>query len=94
MNIIFLDPSQAADTVPSGMAPRLKSLAGARIGLLSNGKSNSVRLLAMIGKELQSQYGAGELISATKGNASSNCPPSLVTELSAQVDAVITANGD
>ena len=94
MTIRFLDPVQPAEVVAARMAPRLAGLAGATIGLLSNGKANASRLLAMIGEELTAAYGIKAVVEDGKLSASSNCPVAILDGLLGRCDAVVTGNGD
>jgi len=94
MTIRFLNPVQSAEVVAARMAPRLDSLAGKTIGLLSNGKANASRLLAMIGEELSTDYGVKGVIEDAKLSASNNCAAATLDGLFGRCDAVITGNGD
>ncbi len=94
MTIRFLDPVQPAEVVAARLAPRLSHMAGASIGLLSNGKANASRLLALIGEELTAAYGIGQVLEDSKLSASSNCPVAILDGLLGRCDAVVTGNGD
>ena len=94
MTIRYLNPVQEADVVPASMAPRLKSLEGANLGLLANGKANAANLLAMIGDELTARFKLGRIVAEHKGSAANNCSPDLLDDLMRRCDAVITGNGD
>jgi hypothetical protein len=94
MTIRFLNPMQPAEVVAAQMAPRLAGLRGTTVGLLSNGKANATRLLAMIGEELGTAYGVEGVIEDIKLSASSNCPAAILDGLRGRCDAVITGNGD
>jgi hypothetical protein len=94
MSIRYLVPTQEADTVPAGLAPRLASLNGITLGILSNGKSNATLLLEMVGEEMVADYGVAAVVIELKQSAVSNCPAALLDRLASQADAVITAIGD
>jgi len=94
MTIRYLNPVQEADVVPASMAPRLSSLEGVNLGLLSNGKAKATDLLAMIGKELNATFKLGRIVMEHKGSAANNCSPELLDDLLRRCDAVITGNGD
>lgn len=75
------------------IAPRLRSLSGARIGLLDNTKKNADRLLAAVGAILLREHGVAQLISRRKVSSSPAAPAAMIDELAA-CDAVINAYGD
>ncbi len=91
----LLDPT--ADKHPAretAAIPVLDSLAGKRIGLLDNSKTNVSRLLATLGDALMRGHGASGLVVRTKLIYSRVAAPDLIDELSATCDAVVTAIGD
>lgn len=94
MAIRYLNPVQEPEVVPATIAPRLKSLDGMKLGLLANGKANSVALLAMIGEELGATFKLGGVVAEHKGSAANNCAPELLDDLLQRCDAVVTGNGD
>lgn len=75
------------------IAPRLRSLAGTRIGLLDNTKKNADRLLAAVGTILLREHGVSQLVSRRKVSSSPAAPAAMIDELAA-CDAVINAYGD
>ena len=94
MTIRYLNPIQEADVAPATMAPRLESLEGISLGLLSNGKTNAGKLLRMIAEELGNASPLKGVVDKAKGSAGNNCPPDLLEDLLEQSDAVITGLGD
>ena len=94
MTIRYLNPIQEADVAPATMAPRLESLEGISLGLLSNGKTNAGKLLRMIAEELGNAFPLKGVVDRAKGSAGNNCPPDLLEDLLEQSDAVITGLGD
>ncbi len=94
MTIRYLNPVQPPDIVPAKLAPRLKSMEGITLGLLPNSKTNAKILLDLIVEELAKTATPGRVVSKGKLNASSNCPPDLIDELTDECDAVITGLGD
>jgi hypothetical protein len=88
-----LDPTAEADPLPVALAPRLDSLRGRRIGLLSNGKTGSNpffdHLEAMLRREWQPQ----DVVRLVKSNYSAPAEADLVREL-ARCHLVITGVGD
>ena len=94
MGVKYLNPVQEADIAPARLAPRLKSINGMTLGLLSNGKINAEKLLIMIAEELAKTGGPIAVVEKSKSNAGRNCPPELIDELVETCDAVITGLGD
>ena len=94
MAIKYLIPVQESNAAQANLAPRLKSLDGARIGLLSNRKTNADELLTMIAEELGKEFQFGGIVHSVKGNAGGNCPEEIMDDLLAKSDAVITGLGD
>ena len=93
MAIIVLDPTVAPGGAPIRVAPSLASLAGARIGLLDNGKVNVDRFLDHVDALLRSRHGVAEVLRRRKPNMSAPAPDAMLAELAA-CDAVVSAVGD
>ena len=94
MTIRFLNPVQHAEIKPASLAPRLSSLDGITLGLLSNGKENADELLRLVADELKAEYFLKDVVSVKKIGAGVNCSPKVIEELVSGCDAVITATGD
>jgi hypothetical protein len=75
-------------------APRPTALAGARLGLLENGKQNARLFLAELGKALREHYGVELVELRRKPIFSQPVPPELAEELASRCDLVITGVGD
>jgi hypothetical protein len=91
----LLDPtSPPIGTQAQATLPVLETLAGKRIGLLDNSKTNAAALLARIGRALMRDYGAANVLARTKLIYSRIAPPELIEELAGDCDAVVTAIGD
>ena len=75
-------------------AQRPADLAGARIGLLENGKQNARLFLEDVAAVLKQRYGAGEATLLRKEVFSAPAPPELIEELSARSDVVVVGVGD
>lgn len=91
----MLDPTNSpAGATARTMLPQLATLAGKRIGLLDNSKTNVAALLARIGQALVSNHGAAEIVVRTKLIYSRIAPAELIEELATSCDAVVTAIGD
>jgi hypothetical protein len=86
----LLDPAARA----AADAPRLPSLDGVVLGLLSNGKANSERLLDLIAGELSSRYTLKDIVRITKGHCSMPPSDADVELLANETLAVLTAIGD
>jgi hypothetical protein len=76
------------------LAPRPATLAGARLGLLENGKQNARLFLEELGAALRERYGAEPVELRRKPIFSQPVPPELAAELGARCDLVITGVGD
>jgi hypothetical protein len=89
----LVDPTDSSPSDVRALAPRLRSLAGARIALLENRKPNARELLQEIGQLLSERGGAATAEVRSKFIYSRPASPDIVDEL-AQYDAVVTAIGD
>ena len=92
--IAVLDPTVAPLPADGVVADRPKTLDGARIGLLANGKMNSVEMLIALHDVLADRYEFGGVIEHNKMNASRPCPEDIIDEMVAKCDVVITSSGD
>ena len=95
----LVDPCGEKATTAVGYVPRLRSLEGQVIGLLSNGKPNAPELLRAIGNRLVADYGARDLIALDtqwQGEQSLHfiAPEWMIDRLAAETTAVITGHGD
>jgi hypothetical protein len=97
MTSAILDPtglSSRETATGLTLAARPASLAGARIGLLENGKQNAARFLEDVADVLRDRYGAGDATLRRKENFAQPAAPALVDELSAESDLVVIGIGD
>ncbi|MDA1096920.1 MAG: hypothetical protein O3B84_06670 [Chloroflexi bacterium] len=93
--MVLLDPTAIPIPVALGqMAPRPRSLAGLRLGLLANTKMFSSELLALVAERLQRDFGVASLTTYAKKTFSIVASGALLDEVAAKSDAVITAIGD
>ena len=92
--LTVLDPTVDALPDSIGLSPRLETLAGARIGLLSNSKNGVSRFFDQLEVVLRERYPGVETIRAAKPNASRPAPGDTLDTLAAECTAVITAVGD
>ena len=70
------------------------TLDGVTIGLLANGKMNSVEMLTALHDVLADRYEFGGVVERNKMNASRPCPEGIIDEMVAKCDVVITSSGD
>jgi hypothetical protein len=93
MSIRVLDPRLEAEGEAITMAPALRALEGATVGLLDNAKIGTARFYDHVEHILRSRFGVREFIRRRKPDSSRPAPPELLGELSA-ADAVVSAIGD
>lgn len=93
MTFRVLDPTPEK-TAPLGqLAPRLASLQGRRIGLISNGKEGTKQFFAHLEELLRMEHGVADVVSRTKSNYSAPADPHIAAEIP-NWDAVVTGIGD
>ena len=90
----LLDPTVKALPESTEMAKRPGDLNGKVVGLLSNGKRNSDRLLDVVYSLLQDTYEFGDVVRVNKRDSSRPAPKHIMDELMEKCDLVITATGD
>jgi len=93
MSLRVLDPRLEAEGEAMTMAPPLRALDGATIGLLDNGKIGTARFFDHVEGLLRSRFGAREFIRRRKPDSSRPAPPGVLGELAA-ADAILSAVGD
>lgn len=93
MVLRVLDPRLSAEGEALRLAPPLKSLEGAVIGMIDNAKINTERLFDEIADILRKDYGAREFLRVRKPDATKPVPPEMLATL-AGADAVLAATGD
>jgi hypothetical protein len=84
-------PSGAASATPQPLAPRLKSIKGARVGILDNCKEFADIVLRGVADILTARHGAGEVRFWRKSYL--GIPSPFAQEMAAQCDAVINGVG-
>jgi len=90
----FYDPSGGIE-VTQAHAPRLASLAGKRIGMLSNGQWQAFRMLPMLKSMLEADFPGIEVVSEEhypQGNAFIGGEDVALQVKQSGVDAVIVGN--
>ena len=88
------DPRGTVEASPLATAPRVKTLAGLRLGLLDNTKWNANKLLRGMRDRLSEKHGFGAVNYYRKESFSLAAAPELIAEIVAANDIVITAIGD
>ena len=89
-----LDPTATHSIATSGMAKRPESLAGMKIGLMSNDKLNAEELLDSIYDVLAERFEVSSSYRISKGDASRPASPEFLDDFSQEVDVALLANGD
>ena len=89
-----LDPTYEPAVAAQAMADRPESLDGKTVGLLANDKRNAEPLLEAIYDVLAERFDVAGRHAINKGDSGRPAEPQLLDDLSAEVDVVITANGD
>lgn len=90
----LIDPTVKAAEQSNVRAPKMTSLQGTTIGLLSNGKANADRLLEETAALFQAEHHCRVLEVVFKRNASAPAPQSMIDDLADRCDFLLTANGD
>lgn len=92
---LLLDPTGSDEREQDGtLAPRPVSLAGLTVGLLDNTKPNATLLLEEIARELRDRHGVGETKLYTKEYFGTPAADTLIAEIAAECDVVVSAVGD
>ena len=94
MTVRIFDPTIEPKGRKIDYAPRPKSLAGMRVGLVDNSKHNSDQLLLRIAGLLEREHGVKAHVMRRKKSA--GVPPSqeIVDEFKAGCDIVVAGIGD
>ena len=93
MGLRVLDPRLEAEGEEMTVAPSLRSLEGAVIGLLDNAKIGTERFYDHVESILRSRFGVREFIRRRKPDSSRPAPARMLGELSG-ADAILSAVGD
>lgn len=84
-------PTGEAGTEAKKLAPRIKTLRGARIAVLDNCKEFAEQVLKGVAEVLQRDYGAGEVRFWRKGYPAKGAP--FIKELAGSCDAAVNGVG-
>ena len=92
--VVTLDPRDNSAKHTEGIAPRVGSLDGKVIGLLSNNKPNSELLLRGVADLLNEKFDAIEVVEANKGSHRIPAPQDMIDDLASRCDAVVVATAE
>lgn len=91
----LLDPTGGGDgSVDTQLAPRLRSLAGLRVGLLNNTKPNASVLLTEVADELRRGWGVRSSTMVVKGYFGTPIEESQIQRILDTCDFVVAGIGD
>jgi len=93
MPITFLDPTHENDFGGFLLAPRLESVEGIALGIISNGKKNTALFFDAFESALRKRYCFGDVIRVTKGNYSAPAEPEIISQ-SDHWQALVAGVGD
>jgi hypothetical protein len=88
------DPRGIVDNRVTPVAPRAKTLAGRRLGILDNSKWNANKLLRGASAALSAGVELGAVNYYVKHSFSKDAYPELIERIAAENDIVLTAIGD
>lgn len=92
--LFLLDPTEGPLVMPVAAAPRLASLAGARLAIVDNGKFRAAALLEGLATELARRHGAHLVLTVRKLAAGRPLAPVDIERLVREADAVLNGVGD
>ena len=93
MTIEFLDPTHEANTTGLQRAARLRTLEGATVAIISNGKKNTRPFFDAMAEELRDVHKVADVVRITKSNYSAPVDPGLL-EQAEKWQAIISGIGD
>ena len=93
MTIRILHPGNEKEAASMQPAPRLKSLAGKTVGLISNGKEGTTGFFAHMDRLLRERYQVADVVLRTKSNYSAPAEEEIIDE-ARNWDLAITGLGD
>ena len=93
MTFRVLDPTPGTAPPLGQLAPRLDTLVGKTVGLISNGKEGTKGFFAHLDRLLREEHGVAKVVSRTKSNYSAPADAPIVAEIR-NWDAVISGIGD
>lgn len=93
MPLHVLDPTNETAPPLGRPAPRLASLAGKTVGIISNGKEGTKGFFAHLERMLREEFGVAQVVTRVKSNYSAPADRDIVDEI-ARWHAVVTGIGD
>ena len=93
MAIRVLNPTSESMVVALEPAPRLQSLKGKTVGLISNGKEGTAGFFAHVDRLLRERYRVAEVVLRIKSNYSAPAEDEIIDE-GRNWDLVISGLGD
>lgn len=93
MTIRVLNPTSESKVTALEPAPRLQSLKGKTVGLISNGKEGTAGFFAHVDRLLRERYQVAEVILRTKSNYSAPAEDEIIEE-AGNWDLAISGLGD
>jgi hypothetical protein len=93
MTIRVLDPTNETAAEAIVRAIRLGTLAGARVGIISNGKEGTKGYFGHLARLMQAELGVAEIVYRTKSNYSAPADAHIADEIR-DWHAVVTGIGD
>jgi hypothetical protein len=93
MTYRVLNPTSETSATQSLLAPRLTTVKGATVGLISNGKEGSKGFFSHLTHLLKEELGVANVVLRHKPNYSAPAPLDIIDE-AAQWDLAITGLGD
>ena len=91
----ILDPTVGDAEQPSvPRPPRLEAMAGARMGLVANGKTHSEVILSRIAANLDARHGLGKTTTLTKPSPGRPVAGAELDMLAEHAMAIVAAIGD
>lgn len=93
MTIRVLNPTSESVVATVNPAPRLASLEGKTVGLISNGKEGTAGFFAHVDRLLRERYQVAEVVLRTKSNYSAPAEDEIIDEAK-NWDLAISGLGD
>lgn len=93
MTYRVLDPTTEAGLQQGRPAPRLDTLAGRTVGLVSNGKEGTKGYFAHLDRLLRDEFAVADVVLRTKSNYSAPADAWIAAEMP-KWDAIVSGLGD
>lgn len=93
MTIEILNPTHEDNAEMFTLAPRVSSLAGKTVGIVSNGKQGTHIFFDVLEEKLRDEYAVGDVVRVTKANYSAPAQAAIMQQ-AIEWDALISGIGD